>query len=316
MKNAAKTIASIGERAFIRRLCSDLPTRPDVILPVGDDTAVVRCGAVDLALTSDAVLQDRHFLSSDDPHRIGHKALARALSDLAAMGAEAAWVLVDLEIPGTMPTVFIDALYAGIRSLAERFQVAIVGGDTTESTQFGIHVFAVGTLPIGSARRRNGARAEDVVMVTGSLGDSRRGHHLDFTPRLAEGRLLRDHVHAMIDISDGLSVDAHHLATASGVRIVLDAAAIPKRFTHHNNLSDEALQKALNDGEDFELLFTLAPEKIAPLIVAWKQHFTEPPPVVIGHVEPGSAGLWLRVDNKHKPLNPDGYDHFKPCRQP
>ena len=307
-----KTLETIGERALLRTLCAGLATRPDVVLGAGDDAALVRCGERDWVLTSDALLEGRHFLPETNAERIGHKALARALSDLAAMGAEADWVLVDLQAPRDTPIMRVRGIYAGLNRLAERVRVAIVGGDTTESEPLGLHVFAVGHLPAGTARRRDGAKPGDCVGVTGPLGGSRAGHHLDFTPRLAEGLLLRDHANAMIDVSDGLSVDARHLAERSGVTILLDAAAIPLRPCLAHLPREAGLTQALHDGEDFELLFTLPPAGMAELERAWQARtLSIPPPTIIGRVEAGAPAVFLQQPSGSIPLSVEGYDHFR-----
>lgn len=312
------TLAQLGERAVIARLQQRLGTRPDVRCGIGDDAAVVSTSAgEELVLTSDAVLQGRHFLASDAPAAIGHKAIGRVLSDLAAMGAAPRWALVNLQLPASTPMPWLEALYDGAGRLAATHGLAIIGGDTTEAAPPGLHVFAVGTVPAGTAALRSGARPGDVLCVSGSLGGSRAGRHLRFEPRVAQGLWLRGRIHAMIDLSDGLATDVGHLADQSAVGIELDADRIPCSPDLPADLPpDEALRRALGDGEDYELLFTLPAADAPALLTAWSQQWTLPCRI-IGRVtaEPGCVFLVDRA-GKRTPLTVSGFEHFQPSATP
>jgi thiamine-monophosphate kinase len=304
----SERMSEMGERGLIRRLAARLPGRADVAVGVGDDTAVVRGGAgYDLLLTSDGVGEGYHFLAGDDPEAVGHKAVARVLSDLAAMGGEPRWALIDLVAPGTTPVAAIDALYTGAIRVAEEFGLAIVGGDTAEGDRLALHVFGVGRVPEGSAVLRSGAAEGQALYVTGTLGGSRAGKHLRFSPRVAEGQWLREQgwARAMIDVSDGLATDARHLAESSGIGCRLMAGQIP--------LSADAtrLEQALCDGEDFELLFTIDGHSRDAFEAAWRARF-DLPCTAIGSITGEAGALYLEDERgrAHR-LHGNGYEHFR-----
>ena len=272
-----KTLQHIGERGLIRRLLSGLPGRPDLLVPAGDDCAVVRLDARwDGVLKSDAVVEGVHFEPGAPAARIGHKALARVLSDFAAMGAEPQHVLVNLVAPPATPVRRIEQVYAGLNRLARRWRVAVAGGETVSGPALELHVFGFGRIPRGRAVLRSGARPGDVLYVTGALGGSLLGRHLTFSPRLREGQWLRSGrwSTAMIDVSDGLATDLRHLAEASGVGVEVDPACVPVSAAARK-LSDRktARQHAWCDGEDFELLFAVPARRAARLEAAWKKAF-------------------------------------------
>jgi len=258
----------IGEHEAIRRLTASLALHPDLVVGAGDDCAVCRLSGTpyDQVFTSDPVIEEVHFKSDDEPRRIGHKALGRALSDLAAMGAEPQWVLVNVVAPSVYNVDRLEQVYEGIRALADRFGATVIGGDLAEGPVFELHVFATGTLPEGSALLRSGAVPGDAIYVTGPLGCSLEGRHLDFIPRVAEGVFLRETewVHAMMDISDGLATDLRHLMKRSEVGAVLKENLIPR---------NGSLQQALFDGEDFELLFCVPESRTDELEAAWLDRF-------------------------------------------
>lgn len=308
------TLAQMGERELIARLAARIRQRPDVITGIGDDAAVVRPANAneDLVLTSDAVLEGRHFLADTPAAAVGHKAIGRALSDLAAMGAAPRWALVNLTAPADTPLDRVDGIYDGLLRLADTFDLAIVGGDTTAGATLALHVFAAGALPRGTAETRAGARPGDLLAVTGSLGGSLAGRHLAFTPRVHEGIWLRATAHAMIDLSDGLATDAAHLAQCSGVGLELDRDAIPLApETHPDRDRDAALARALNDGEDYELLFALPPDQADAICSRWSQTWPTPC-TVIGRVT-ADRGQVVLVDaaGRRAPLASSGYEHFR-----
>ncbi|MEI6168859.1 MAG: thiamine-phosphate kinase [bacterium] len=305
----------IGEDNLIRRLKRLVPGRADVVAGIGDDCAVVRPGRrdpYDLLLKSDPVIEGVHFLPEASGVAIGHKALGRVLSDLAAMGGEPLWILVDLVAPPTASVAHIEAVYKGMARLARRYGAAIVGGDTSSGKVLEVHVFAAGRVPRGKAILRSGARPGDALYVTGALGGSGLGRHLRFEPRLSEGQWLREAagVTAMMDVSDGLATDVRRLAAASGTGVVLDLGRIPVAGAARR-LKDQrsALEHALADGEDFELLFTVQERKARSFEAAWAKAFLLPC-TRIGEMTAKPGRVEGRDGQDCKPLTIHGYEHF------
>ena len=306
------TLQQLGELEIIRRLTANFAGRADILVGAGDDCAVVRTGdpAFDLLLKTDAVIEGTHFLADAPPEQIGHKAVARVLSDFAAMGGEPQYLLIDLVAPG--PTEFdrVAKIYDG----AARSGIPIVGGGTASGPALELHVFGAGRVPRDTALLRSTARAGDLVYATGSLGGSRAGKHLEFTPRLREGAWLRESgfVHAMIDISDGLVTDLRHIAAASGTGATLVQDAIPVADAAKSMKDDRApLDHALYDGEDFELLFTIAQEKKSAFESAWTAS-QKLPCVQVGYITPATGRLTLLTRDGHDvELAAGGYEHFR-----
>jgi len=299
------TVGKIGEVALIETLRKQLPQGRDVRVGVGDDCAVVKCPGKtdDLVLKSDPVTEGRHFLKGEKPRRIGHKAVGRVFSDFAAMGATPRWLLVNLVLTPATPVKTVQGIYRGMVSLAKRYGCAIIGGDTSQGNEMAVHVFGVGTVPRGKARRRSGAAIGDGVYVTGTLGGSIRGKHLDFEPRVKEGAFLRTWANATIDISDGLASELRHIATESRMVIEVESPTLPlsKGCT---------VASALYDGEDFELLFTVPRQRRARFESAWNKAFPSVPCTRIGTVAgrgKGGKGIVL-VDGDE--LKGKGFEHF------
>lgn len=308
-----QTLGDIGELSAIERITKALPGRQDVAVGAGDDCAVVRPGSAteDLVLTSDPVVEGVHFTSGDAPEAVGHKALGRVLSDIAAMGAEPRWALIDVVAPSATPVDRLDALYAGIGALATTCGMAIVGGDVAEGPCLELHVFGVGAVPCGQALLRSGAQAGDLLFVTGTLGGSRLGRHLHIEPRLEQGAWLRDWASAMIDISDGLATDLRHITMASSIGCDIRMEQIPVSPAAAE-LDDgrPPLQHALYDGEDFELLFTVPAQRGAACATAWRQAF-ELPCTEIGKMTAGTGEVrCIQPDGSILPLEGTGYSHF------
>ena len=308
-----QTLSQLGELNIIAHLRKHLRTGEGLITGIGDDCAVVRTtpdAAEDLLLTSDAVIESRHFLPTDPPAAIGRKAISRALSDIAAMGGSPRWALIDLVAPPNLPLATLDELYAAAAERAHAFGLTIVGGDTSAAPLLELHVFAIGTVPRDKAILRSGARPGDAIFVTGSLGGSRFGKHMHFTPRLPEGQWLRDYASAMIDISDGLATDLRHLTTASTCGATLEISQIPISNDAQQMTNDiSPLEHALTDGEDFELLFTVPAPKAAALLAAWP--FPQTPVTRIGTITAPPNQIQLR-DPQGKPSNLEikGFEHF------
>ena len=312
-----QTVAYLGELQLLKQLTGNLPARGDVVIGPGDDCAVVR-GArsdrYDYLLKSDSCVEEVHFTSQTKGDLIGNKALGRVLSDIAAMGGEPLWILVDLVAPSKTPVKRIEQIYAGMNRLARRSGVAIVGGDVSAGNNLQLHVFGAGRIKRGGAVLRSGAKAGEAIFVTGTLGGSLAGKHLAFQPRLQEGQWLArgKWASAMIDISDGLLRDLGHVMRASkvGARLMLDA--IPVSGAARQGVGGKtALKRALSDGEDHELLFTVPNDKTGSFLKAWRRAFRLSC-VQIGWMS-AHKGMLEGIDSKGKivKLNDTGFEHFK-----
>jgi thiamine-monophosphate kinase len=262
-------------------------------------------------LTSDPVIEGTHFEPGTPSEQIGHKAIARVLSDIAAMGGEPLWCLVDVSAPPSTATGLIETVYTGACALAERYGMAIVGGDTARSGKLALHVFAAGRVPRGSACLRSGAQPGDLLFVTGTLGGSRVSRrHMLFEPRVREGLKLRQWVTAMIDVSDGLDADLRHIATMSSAGARIQAGSLPVSKEALQGSGDlSALRHALYDGEDFELLFALPSVRKSGFLDEWTQC---PVPVTEIGVVTAHPGRVEYVDESGEPVEPGGcsYEHF------
>ncbi len=309
----------MNEFELISRLTRSLPVNKSVVAGAGDDCAVLDVGLPDrhLLFKTDAVVEGIHFAAETAPEKIGHKALARCLSDVAAMAGKPAAVLITLGLPANFKVEFIEAIYSGMSKLARRHEVAIVGGETTTNPErMLISVALVGTVARGKAVLRSGAEAGDAIYVTGELGGSLAGRHLEFEPRLAEARWLAEEfaIHAMLDVSDGLAGDLRHILQASRVGAELLAGAIPispqaRRGAKGHSPAKPPLLAALTDGEDFELLFTVAARDAVPLLDAWKKQFPSLRLSCIGKITAGE-GITIRDKDGARPLTAHGFAHF------
>ncbi|HAB15337.1 MAG TPA: thiamine-phosphate kinase [Verrucomicrobiota bacterium] len=308
------------EFELVAALTERLPTNDFVVVGAGDDCAVLELGSPDTQtlFKTDAVVEGIHFTPETEPALIGHKALARCLSDIAAMGGTPTAGLVTIALPDHFESARITELYSGLNRLAVRHQVAVVGGETTSNPErLLISVTVLGTVPRGRAILRSGAKIGEAIFVTGELGGSRAGKHLDFEPRLAEGRWLAQtgFVTAMMDISDGLAGDLPHLLAASGgLGAEILATALPisraaRERARESDLAPSARVAALTDGEDFELLLTVAPGRSVALLDGWKSQFPSVNLTCIGKVTAG-PGVWLRTEDGVRPLTLKGYQHF------
>lgn len=311
-------IKEIGEIELIRQLAAILSSRADVTTGIGDDSAVVECAdtaGIDFVLTSDAVISGTHFLMDTTPQKIGRKAIGRVLSDLAAMGAEPRWALVNLVAPQETSLATIKAIYTGMEKLAKQHNMAIVGGDTTESDRLALHVFAIGTVPRGTAAKRSTARSGDSLYVTGELGFSfETEHHLSFKPRVEEGLWLRSKVNAMMDVSDGLAIDLDRMLRASGCGARLQADSIPLR-KYADTTHQAGLKHALHDGEDFELLFSISRDNETELMEQWHSFFTTKLTRIGAMTAKTGIIEWITAAGETETVPANGYIHFKTNRQ-
>lgn len=311
----------MNEFELIERLTRALPGNETVVVGPGDDCAVLDVGAKEhlLLFKTDAVVEGIHFTKATPPLKIGRKALARCLSDVAAMAGTPTAALVTLGLPPAFEVSFLEAVYAGLNELAAQQGVAVVGGETTPNPErVFISVSLIGFVPRGRLLLRSGAKPGDAIFVTGELGGSLAGKHLDFAPRLAEARWLAEHfsIHALMDVSDGLAGDLRHILNASGVGAELLKRAIPisraaRLAAKAGDATKPAFAAALTDGEDFELLFTMASRHAVPLLDAWKEQFPKLRLSCIGKIVPGKA-ITIRDQRGAYPLNVGGYVHFAP----
>jgi thiamine-monophosphate kinase len=314
----------MNEFELIARLTRALPANDAVVVGSGDDCAVLDLGVPDryVLFKTDAVVEGVHFTAQAPPEKVGHKALARALSDIAAMAGTPTAALVTLGLPPSFEAGHVEAIYAGMSELAHRHGVAIVGGETTTNPErIWISIALLGWVAKDRCLRRTGAKPGDAIFVTGELGGSLAGKHLEFEPRLAEARWLAAHfpVRAMIDLSDGLAGDLRHILKTSGGGAELLANAIPisraaQQATREGRSKKSPLRAALTDGEDFELLFTVAAADAVPLLDAWKLQFPSLPLHCIGQVTAGPT-ITIRDKGGVQPLPPGGYVHFAPDRE-
>jgi thiamine-monophosphate kinase len=318
----------MNEFELIARLTQSLPTNKSVVTGTGDDCAVLDLGAPDslVLFKTDAVVEGIHFTKETPPEKIGRKALARCLSDIAAMAGTPVAALVTVGLPEKFEPEFVAKIYDGLNVLAEKSGAAVVGGETTTNPErILISIALLGTVARGKQILRSGARAGDAIFVTGELGGSLAGKHLEFEPRLAEARWLSEHfpIHAMIDLSDGVAGDLPHILKASRVGAELLKNAIPvsraarlgaaqiptSRLAGSLAPLKSSLAAALTDGEDFELLFTVASRDAVKLLDAWKNKFPELKLSCIGKIVAGD-GILIRSKNGSQQLNAQGYEHF------
>jgi len=309
----------VNEFELIARLTRNLPTNDSVVVGAGDDCAVLDVGAADrlLVFKTDAVVEGVHFASEAPPEKIGHKALARCLSDIAAMAGTPTAAVITIGLPKQFKSEFVERIYAGLNVLAKAHGVAIVGGETTTNPErVLISMAVIGFVPREKLLLRSGAKAGDAIFVTGELGGSIAGHHLDFEPRLVEARWLAEHfqIHSMMDVSDGLAGDLRHILKASHVGAELLRSAIPisraaRQISKRGDAAKPALVAALTDGEDFELLFTIASQAAVPVLDAWRKQFPNLKLSCIGKIIAGD-GIKLRDKTGVRPLTAHGYVHF------
>ena len=305
----------MNEFDLIAKLTKSLPANKSVVTGAGDDCAVLDLGVPDklVLFKTDAVVDGIHFTKDTLPEKIGRKALARCLSDIAAMAGTPVAALVTLGLPEKFEPEFVGKIYDGLNAIAEQHGVAVVGGETTTNPErILISIALLGTVARGKQVLRSGAKAGDAIFVTGDLGGSSAGKHLEFEPRLAEARWLADHfsIHAMIDLSDGLAGDLPHILKASGVGAELLKSAIPvSRAAKLQVQKKPPFAAALTDGEDFEMLFTIASRDAVKLLDAWKKKFPRLKLSCIGKIVTGE-GITLRDKTGSQKLNTHGYVHF------
>ena len=296
-------LGDIGEDALIARLVALVPLAAGPGAGPGDDCAVVDPGPEfdDLQLLkTDALAGSVHFPMETPARRVGWKAVARVVSDFAAMGGRPERFLVTLALPAETEVGWVEELYRGMGDCLSRYSAVMAGGETSGLPAGSVPVISVaatGVVARGQLVLRSTGRPGQVLLVTGALGGSLAGRHLDFTPRVRESGWLAAHFKpaAMMDLSDGLARDLPRLAEASGCGYEVDRLALPLS-------SGCTVEQALNDGEDFELLMAMEPEKVPSLLEAWHREFPDLPLTVIGRLVENGTGCMLT----------GGWDHFGP----
>jgi thiamine-monophosphate kinase len=314
----------LSERRLIERILklSGAARSPAVVRGIGDDCAVLRLSpGAHLLVTTDLCVENVHFRRSWHPAAVvGHRCLARGLSDIAAMGGEPLACFLSLGIPNDLPQTWVDGFLRGLLALARRFQVQLAGGDLSTARQITADIVVTGQTPAGKAILRSGARPGDRIFVTGSLGGpaavlkqlyagkkikpARTNPHFYPSPRIEVGRWLRKHrlATAMIDLSDGLSVDLAHICKESCVSARVIATQIPVARSAD-------LELALHGGEDYELLFTAPQRARVPRQIAGVR-VTEIG--TITNLSNYSAAIQILSENGKVRLLPRrGWQHFK-----
>lgn len=257
------SLKGLNEFELINKLTRGLEQDKTVLKAAGDDAALIRIDTGKYLLyTTDMLVEDVHFkVNKIKPGHIGRKAMCVNISDIAAMGGEPKYAVISAGLPARLSFDYIKELFRGLASAAARYKVSIVGGDTNLADKLTINVALIGRADKNNVVFRHGAKAGDIIMVSGSLGGSRFGKHYNFKPRLELSRyLVSNHkIHALIDISDGLISDLQRVLEASKKTAVLYSKNIP--------LSSKAksLESALYDGEDYELLFTCCEKEAAKI---------------------------------------------------
>jgi thiamine-monophosphate kinase len=256
-----------------------------IVLGIGDDCAIYRPKpGEDLLFTTDQCIEGVHFNPGLAASAIGERALARSLSDIAAMGGTPRFCLVSLTVSGRETDEWILAFFRGLLKLARKTETALAGGDMARAGEIHCDVMVCGAAPQGRALRRDGAKPGDSVWVSGTLG---KPYDRRIQPRLELGRKLLGHAHACIDVSDGLALDLHRMCVASGVAAELEKVPVARGST---------LERALHGGDDYELLFTLPATEEGP------RGTTR-----VGTIVKGRSGS---LSWRGEALEPKGYDHF------
>ena len=332
-------LKEIGEFGFIKKISRGCLIRPDSIIKgIGDDAAafITEPGYLTL-ITTDLLVERIHFLrEAISGFDLGYKSLAVNLSDIAAMGGTAREAFVSIAIPEECQLDYLEQIYNGIKNLAAKFEVNVLGGDTTSSKiDLIINIVVQGIVSKEELLCRDAARPGDIIFSTGFLGDSRAGLHLILNkialdtqalksllkahrvpePHLREGRFLARQrgVHAAIDTSDGLSSDLGHIVEESrvGARLFADKIPVSQELVDFCTRFDfDPIEYALAGGEDYTLLCTTAPESANQIANAFEKEFKRPL-FQIGEITAEKQLMLVYPDAKTKPITPTGWDHFR-----
>lgn len=309
----------LSEFKLLERIRSQIPQSLRVAHGFKDDAAVIPTKKNEnWLLTSDVLVDGVDFhVRKHRPEFIGRKVLAVNLSDIAAMGGAPVGFVIALGIPAAMRPAWIEKFYQGLMVLAKKYQTLCLGGDISKSKTFFAALTLLGKVEKKGYVMRSGARAGDLIGVTGRLGGSILSKHFHFEPRIHEAKFLVNHVKpsAMIDISDGFTQDLEHVIRDSRVGARVNLLKIPvsqdAREKAKGNLKN-ALKSALTDGEDFELIFTVSQSNKKWLDQNWEKHFPKTPLTWVGKIEKGKNLVWMK--GARQVSDPagrkKGYQHF------
>ena len=301
MGEGSERLSELGENQLVERIIASLPSDVSIIVGAGDDCAVVQVdesgeGPWQL-LKTDCLIEGVHFLSGTDPELVGRKAINRVLSDIAAIGGRPRHAVVTLACDADRGVEEVEGWYAGINAAAAAAGCFVVGGETARLNATGVMISVAMTGEVERDRcvLRSGAKAGDIIAVTGRLGGSFESErHLTFEPRLAEARWLVQHClpNAMMDLSDGLGSDLPRMAAMSGIGFDVELEQIPC----HEGIGIDA---AAGEGEDYELLMAFSPATWEKLETRWQEQFPDVPITPIGTFVEGEGGEL-----------PKGWEHF------
>lgn len=319
-------IKDIGELGFIEWVKNNFKAdRGDIIVGIGDDTAVIKEFDGDyLLITKDLLIEDVHFKISYDPYLIGRKSMAVNISDIASMSGRPHFAFLGVGFPENLSWEWIEKFMLGIKEICREYAINLIGGDTCASPKVFISITLVGRSE--KVVLRSSAKEGDLLYVTGKIGDSRAGlhillnnlksdkphykylieRHLNPTPRLLEGKVLRDIASSMIDLSDGLSIDLHNLCRESNVGALIYEDKIPiseelKKFC--KEIGENPFKFAIQGGEDYELLFTSSKELDSSFVKTFSM-------TLIGKIEKKEKGIRILRKGKEEPLPRSGWEHF------
>jgi thiamine-monophosphate kinase len=296
---------AIGEDRVVAELTKGIRLDSRVKTGPGDDCAVVKFGKRWQLLKTDCLVEGVHFLKESPPRSVGWKALCRTISDVAAMGGRPLDALVTIAVAPELPMRWLLGIYSGLRKAAARYEINLVGGETSRSPGPAfISVALTGIVEKRRALLRSGGKPGDFLYVTGRLGGSSRGKHLRFEPRLSEALWLADHfpISAMMDLSDGLGSDLPRLAKASGTGFVIDRERLPLN-------KGRSVEQALSDGEDYELLFAVPDQVSGSLEERWRKKFPLLPLTQIGRLT-ATRRRKVAASGSDQPTI-SGFDHFR-----
>lgn len=297
-------LKKLGEFGLIERFRKNIKTDSSVIVGSGDDCAVLEFDKNNYQLfTCDMIVQGVDFTPKDNLYLVGRKALAVSISDIAACGGIPRWAVVSLGLPKNSEVKSLDKLSKGLFDLAKEYKINIVGGDISSAPKLTIDVSLIGLVKKNNLTLRSGAKAGDVILVSGPLGGTIKSKHLTFTPRVKEAGFLVDNfkINSMIDISDGLLQDLGHILKQSKAGAAIFDPLVPKNRECKNSLD------ALTGGEDFELLFTMSREDVIKLAEKNKGFYFKP----IGQIMPEAFGLKVfDKENNILKIPVKGFKHF------
>lgn len=300
-------LGEIGEDAIVKRLIEQLHGDSSgegrIVAGPGDDCAVVDLGQRGRyqLLKTDCMVEGIHYLRDEPAAKVGWKAIARVISDFAAMGGMPGHLLVTIAMPAGQSIQYLEKLYQGMQKCASAYGAVICGGETSavpKGSSAVISVAGTGWVEKSRCIMRSGGKAGDMILVTGRLGGSLRGKHLTFEPRLEQARWLGEHfrIRSMMDLSDGLGCDLPRLAAASQCGYLLHEDALPRN-------RGCSVSEALADGEDYELLFSVSPRTVSKLQSAWEKQFPVLSLSVVGELTHTKALSDPEIS---------GWQHFQP----